>query len=414
MAQSTIGVVTLPLVRFCTAKTTPLTQPTYQAAVASPPRDRYATDVATGILALMGSGETAPGMTKIHRALLSRPGELRAVNLDTTYGFQENVPQMTEKLTEYFATSLQTAIKTLHFTSYERSSDLERTLFKRQVQSANYVFAGPGSPSYALGQWQPLGLVSDLEAVLRSGGTICFSSAAAVTLGAYCAPIYEIYKVGVTPYWLDGLNLTACLGLNCVVIPHFDNAEGGNYDTRHCYLGERRLVAMESQLPEGVATLGIDEHTVLIIDLESDSVEVRGKSNGYWRLGGETTVLANGSTTALSELRSIVRSAPRSTPTPVETQSARTPESLAAQVADGGPHANEALAQLVLLAATGGSGYIDPAPLIESVLALRVEARAGGEYQLADQLRDLLLNAGVDVRDQATHSIWSLRPTTPS
>ena len=30
-------------------------------------------------------------------------------------------------------------------------------------------------------------------------------------------------------------------GLDAVVIPHFDNAEGGNHDTRFCYLGERRL-----------------------------------------------------------------------------------------------------------------------------------------------------------------------------
>jgi hypothetical protein len=51
-----------------------------------------------GVLALLGSGETAPGMTKVHRQLLKRLGDVRAVNLDTAYGFQENVPQMTEKL----------------------------------------------------------------------------------------------------------------------------------------------------------------------------------------------------------------------------------------------------------------------------------------------------------------------------
>ena len=30
------------------------------------------------------------------------------------------------------------------------------------------------------------------------------------------------------------------------VIPHFDNAEGGNHDTRFCYLGERRLAVLEA------------------------------------------------------------------------------------------------------------------------------------------------------------------------
>src|SRR5665213_457441 len=122
--------------------------------------------MARGVLALLGSGETAPGMTKVHRELLARLQPLNAVNLDTAYGFQENVPQMSQKLEEYFATSLQASLTTLHLPSYERASELERTLFKQQIRSANYVFAGPGSPSYALAQWQPLGLIEDLNQVL--------------------------------------------------------------------------------------------------------------------------------------------------------------------------------------------------------------------------------------------------------
>jgi len=42
-----------------------------------------------GILAILGSGETAPGMTKVHRELLRRHGgDLRAITIDTAYGFQ--------------------------------------------------------------------------------------------------------------------------------------------------------------------------------------------------------------------------------------------------------------------------------------------------------------------------------------
>ncbi len=107
----------------------------------------YAAFVTQGVLALLGSGETAPGMTKIHRELFSKFSEVRAVNLDTAYGFQQNVPQMSEKLEEYFKTSLHVALTTLHFASYAKASELERTLFKQQVRQADYVFAGPGSPS---------------------------------------------------------------------------------------------------------------------------------------------------------------------------------------------------------------------------------------------------------------------------
>ena len=233
-----------------------------------------------GVLVLLGSGETAPGMTKVHREVLAPITALNAVNLDTAYGFQLNVPQMSEKLEEYFKISLQTTLTTLHFSSYDKASELERTLFQQQVRQANYVFAGPGSPTYALTQWSPLHFGDDLLEVLESGGTLCFASAAALTLGAFTAPVYEVYKVGVEePQWRDGLNVLAALGLNCVVIPHFDNNEGGNYDTRFCYLGEKRLLELESQLPEGVATLGVDEHTALILDLSNDTISVKGRSN---------------------------------------------------------------------------------------------------------------------------------------
>jgi len=366
--------------------------------------------MAKGVLAILGSGEIAPGMTKVHREILARLGPLRAVNLDTAYGFQENVPQMSQKLEEYFATSLHTKLTTLHFASYERASELERTLFKQQVRHANYVFAGPGSPSYALAQWTPLHLEQDLLSVLEEGGTLCFSSAAAFTLGAFTAPVYEIYKVGEEPHWLEGLNVCADLGLACVVVPHFDNNEGENYDTRYCYLGERRLLHLESQLPEGMAILGVDEHTALILDLEHDTLEVLGRAHGYWRVGGEIQVLANATTTPLSELRTLTPSGARAPLDPAIAPTSR-PLELAQIAASGGERGLEALAQLVQLATTGGEGFIDPAPLVDAILAARVSARLSGQYELADQLRDLLLASNFDVHDGPERTTWSHRKT---
>ena len=93
------------------------------------------------------------------------------------------------------------------------------------------------------------------------------SSAAACTVGQRTIPVYEIYKVGAEPYWDDGLDLLAATGIQAVVIPHFDNAEGGNHDTRFCYLGERRLRVLEAELPDDVFVLGIDEHTAAVLRL---------------------------------------------------------------------------------------------------------------------------------------------------
>jgi hypothetical protein len=347
-------------------------------------------------------------MTKIHRELLEPITDLKAVNLDTAYGFQLNVPQMSEKLEEYFATSLNVRLTTLHFSSYEKSTELERTLFKTRVRDANYVFAGPGSPTYALAQWAPLQLGNDLLSVLDESGTLCFASAASLTLGAFTAPIYEIYKVGDQhPAWREGLNVLEALGLNCVVIPHFNNNEGGNYDTRYCYLGEPRLLELESQLPDGVATLGVDEHTAVILDFDARTLSVKGRANGYWRINGQTLVLENDTTTEFSKLgahsvtpRPQIQDAERPVNAPIE---------LAERATSGGKEGLKALAQLVQLASTGGEGFIDPTPLVEGILAARVAARAKSQYELADELRDVLIGAGIDVQDTPQGTTWSLK-----
>ena len=364
--------------------------------------------MARGVLALLGSGETAPGMTKVHRELLGRLTPLTAVNLDTAYGFQLNVPQMSEKLEEYFSTSLHVDLTTLHFVSYGRSSELERTLFRQRVRAANFVFAGPGSPTYALHQWFPLHFDDDLLSVLDAGGTLCFASAAALTLGAFTAPIYEVYKVGIEePRWSEGLNLLGAFGLNCVVIPHFDNNEGGNYDTRFCYLGEPRLLELEALLPSGVATLGVDEHTAVIFDFEMDTLTVKGRSNGYWRLNGETILLENSTVTPLDDLRNST-SSPRDALMNVTPSTPATPLELAERATQGGEKGREALATLVQLASTGGTGFIDPTDLVNGILLAREKARASGRYDLADELRDSLLNVGINVNDSPEGASWSL------
>ena len=367
--------------------------------------------MAKGTLAILGSGETAPGMTKVHRELLKRHGaDVRAVTIDTAYGFQENVPQMTEKLVNYFDTSLHVNFTPLHFPSYAGASEVDRAVFKQQVREANYVFAGPGSPSYAVAQWLPLHLSDDFDAILHNGGTLCFSSAAAATLGEFSPPVYEIYKVGAAPYWNEGLDVLAPFGLRCVVIPHFDNNEGSNYDTSCCYLGLRRLELMEHELPQNVATLGVDEHTALVLDLEADTLQVLGRSHGYWRVNGAVHVLENRSTTPLAALRSTdVAQSRRST---VEVSSSRsTPSDLAERARAGGPDALEALAELVRMSATGSEGFIDPGTLVEGILVARESARSSGQYALADQLRDALVGAGIEVKDGPEGSTWNLKAT---
>jgi len=363
--------------------------------------------VTLGVLALLGSGEIAPSMTKVHRQLLKRLDTVRAVSLDTAYGFQANVPQMTEKIVDYFATSLRVPIEPLHFTLFEGSSEVERAAFRQDVRAANYVFAGPGSPSYALHQWAPLGLADDLRGTLHAGGVLCFASAAALTLGSLTVPVYEIYTVGTVTHWLPGLDVLAMAGIRGAIIPHYDNAEGGNYDTRFCYLGELRLVELERQLPDDTGILGVDEHTAGIIDLENKSLTVMGKGGVYWRRNGQTRTFESGSVTHLEELQSFE---PEDAPMVYGSlPQLNEVDALVALAEKGGPDSIEAIASLARMASTGGSDRIDPSALVEGLLALRVSARDAKDFALADRIRDVLVTSGIEVMDAPDGSTWSIK-----
>jgi hypothetical protein len=133
------------------------------------------------------------------------------------------------------------------------------------------------------------------------------ASAAAATAGQFSVPVYEIYKAGGAPRWLPGLDLLGTLGLNVAVIPHYDNAEGGRYDTRYCYLGMRRLAVMERELEADAAVLGVDEHTAVLIDLRAEDIEIRGRGGVTVRRSGDSVVLPSGTRLSMADLRDLVR-----------------------------------------------------------------------------------------------------------
>lgn len=266
------------------------------------------------LLTIMGSGETAPTMVKVHRAVLERlgPPPVPAVLLDTPFGFQENATELAQRVVSYFSESLRQEIETASAGEVAerdeaRPLDSETDPFAEErrlsrIRNARYIFAGPGSPSYALRKWKGTVIPALLRETLEQGGAVTFSSAAALTLGVRTVPVYEIYKVGEDPFWLEGLDVMAAAGLNVAVIPHYNNAEGGTHDTRFCYLGERRLSVLEKELPEGAFVLGIDEHTAITMDLDSRLCEVSGLGVVTVRAAGHSRTWSSGERLRIDEL----------------------------------------------------------------------------------------------------------------
>ena len=236
-------------------------------------------------LALMGSGENSPIMVTPHQKIIKATGNItNPINLSTPYGFQENKDELSAKIEKYFEVNVGTKVTT-----------------STQISGSNWVFAGPGSPTYNLRHWRDSGLSSELTKLLERGSLV-LASAAAMSIGAKVMPVYEMYKVGEDPYWLDGLNiLENATGIKAAVIAHYNNAQGGTHDTRYCFAGQKRMTALESQLDSDIAILGIDEHTGIAFDLEAKSAEVFGKGVITFKRGEKIVTYENKATISISE-----------------------------------------------------------------------------------------------------------------
>jgi len=219
----------------------------------------------------MGSGENSPAMVTPHQKIIGKvSGDHKRINLDTPYGFQENADELSTKIEKYFEVNVGKPISTLlHRDRLATNAD--------EIESANWIFAGPGSPTYSLNTWRETGADKAFLKVLERG-TVVMASAAAMSLGAKVMPVYEMYKVGVDPHWLDGLNiLEAATGIRAVVIAHYNNNQGGTHDTRFCFVGGKRMAILEEMLDDDTSILGIDEHTGVAFDIENHTAEIFGK-----------------------------------------------------------------------------------------------------------------------------------------
>ena len=424
------------------------------------------------ILTIMGSGETAPTMVSTHRNLTSKlPSPAKAVLLDTPYGFQENAPELARRAVEYFKTSVNVDITVaglVRLTDTHLPADpvaIERGL--RAVADSHYVFAGPGSPTYALRQWNGSPIARLLTEKIATGGIVTFASAAALTLGKATVPVYEIYKVGQNVELLNGLDILSSIGMNVAVIPHYDNAEGGNHDTRFCYLGETRLELFETMLDDATWVLGVDEHTGLVIDLDAQLATVVGNGTVTIRLRGTSHVFPSGSAIPLATLQNpwsaltpgntattdTANSAPASQTTTQNEATTNEPDSLADELrvrqeefsqaienrdadkavraclaleqamhewsadtlqGDIMDRAREALRSMISrLGDAAVSGVKNPrdvvAPYVEAMLQVRATVRAEKRYDLSDILRDAFVNIGIEVRDTSDGVEWNLR-----
>lgn len=413
-----------------------------------------------GTVTLMGSGELTRPMSKVHRRVASAiQGRARAVILDTPAGFELNADEIAERARAYVTEYVGLPCSIASFRSSESATRQEIESALRKLKRSDYIFAGPGSPTYAVRNWRNTPVFDLVARRIGEGAHLVLASAAAIAVGRYTLPVYEIYKVGEDPHWVEGLDLLAPYGLDLAIVSHWNNAEGGTFDTRYCYMGQPRFDLLERLLPDSTAVLGIDEYTACIVDLGAGECRVMGAGEVTARRAGQESKFEAGTSFSLDLLRgpSLPGEAPHE-PAPGPRASPATirkpGEALLRRVADADEHvataaggtadlsdlageaydlaqatdearaagvddtvlsqARGAMRRLLIawadrLAPTSGETLADLAPFVDLVIALRSGARDAKNWALADEIRDRLSELGIVLEDGPGGTTWKKR-----
>jgi hypothetical protein len=253
------------------------------------------------------------------------------------------------------------------------------------------------------------------------------------------------------------MDLLRRFGFNLVVVPHWNNAEGGTHDTRFCYMGEPRFRKLESLLPDEVLVFGLDEHTACLIDLETEEAVIRGIGRATLRRDGAERSFEKGERFPVDVLRGVSVSDGwrREAPAAIDVQvSTGTQEGSfwdeihrieaafqqGLEIGDSGETTNalleldrtiweaeqglesaefisqardilrEMIVSLGVILASSVSGPRDCLSLlVEEFLALRERFRQNGQWQEADAIRESLQLAAIVIEDTKTGPRWHLK-----
>lgn len=255
-----------------------------------------------GLIILFGSGEMSPTGRGIHEAVIARAKLVPPVKigiLETPTGFEVNaISSWPARMEAFFCRGLknyQPRVTRIRAWRKDGQYSTNDPSLVDAILSQDYLYCGAGSPTYLVKHLSGSRAFRNLLTAHRQGVVLSLGSATAVAMSRYAIPVYEIFKVGADLYWQKGLNFFASLGLGqLVIVPHWNNREGQNFDTNRCYLGRARFAKLVSLLPDSAVILGIDEQTACLFDPTLGTFEVMGKGRARVISQGREKVFAPG------------------------------------------------------------------------------------------------------------------------
>lgn len=334
-----------------------------------------------GLVVLFSSGETSASGRRVYDWLFRRlSSPVRMAVLETPAGFQPNSALVAEKVGDFVRHRLQNYHPQVSIVpSRKRGTPFspDAPEIVAPLLQANVIFAGAGSPTYAVRQLRDSLAWHTLVARHRLGAAIILASAATIAASVQALPVYEIYKVGDDLHWCPGLDLFGPYGLSLAFVSHWDNKEGGaDLDTSRGFVGRARFEQLRALLPSETKVVGIDEHTALVIDMAAETCLVMGRGGVTLCQGGEEQRFLRGQTFAITELGRF-----------------RMPEPQADIPLEVWERVQAAQTEAQSETAT------QPPPEVVALLQEREAARARRDWATADDLRERIAALGWQVRD---------------
>jgi hypothetical protein len=337
----------------------------------------------SGNIAFLGSGETSLAGGRIFEQLarqLSMP--LRIAVLETPAGFELNSAQVAGKVADFLKTRLgnyKPQVDVIPARKKSTGFSPDDPEICAPLLHANFIFMGPGSPTYAIRQLQGSLAWDIIRARHRLGATLVFASAATIAAGAFGLPVYEIYKVGMDVHVIPGLDLFADYDTPLSILPHWNNTDGGaDMDTSRCFIGMDRFSDWCTQLPAGQTVLGLDEHTGIILNFSNRQCQVVGVSSVSLVRECDPQIFPSGSDFPLSQLGPLIEPASPSDGIPADVWSLVS-------------HANSPITLQTL----------NPPDQVLALVEDRQAARARKDWAASDEIRRQITDLGWTVQDVA-------------
>jgi cyanophycinase-like exopeptidase len=337
-----------------------------------------------GKIVLFGSGETSATGRAIHDRLMAEltPPVVVAI-LETPAGFQPNSEHVAREVGEFMTARLKNYrpdVRIIPARKKESRFSPDDALLLEPLLDANYIFLGPGSPTYTARNLEGTLALEYLLERHKMGAVLCFASAATLAVGAKVLPVYEIFKAGSDLYWADGLNVFGAYGLDLAIVPHWNNTDGGiHLDTSRCFMGQQRLEQLGALLPASTVLLGIDEHTALIFDFQQARALVAGKGTVTIASAAGEKTYSTGDSFALHELGPYRLPPDATTSRPPVRAEAKKPPAVPVTLP----------------------------PEVAKLINLREDARRAQHWAEADALRQQIAGMGFEVQDTPQGPRWS-------